>query len=190
MPLANKKHKSVILTGFRVGVQNLVNDQTGPFSHSIPAVYPHTGGAGLTDARAAMVREHLPAASVVAFNERLGSGHASKKTKHAANHLWAKTFLLEFFKRSPLVRQQMSEASQLEGNVSAGNLNVADVAIQRNWSSALQNGVAALDTAYLELAMNRAKSRTVLDAMEQLSAEQVCALAAARGPACARVVTL
>ena len=79
-----------------------------------------------------MVREHLPAASVVAFNERLGSGHASKKTKHAANHLWAKTFLLEFFKRSPLVRQQMSEASQLEGNVSAGNLNVADVAIQRN----------------------------------------------------------
>lgn len=78
------------------------------------------------------MREHLPAASVVAFHERLGSGHASKKTKHAANHLWAKTFLLEFFKRSALVRQQMSEASQLEGNVSAGNLNVADVAIQRN----------------------------------------------------------
>ena len=74
----------------------------------------------------------LAKAHVMIFCKLGTRDRAGKMVLHAANHAFAKAFLIKHFPHSERVRQHMNESLQVAGCVEGGVLGVAAAAVQRN----------------------------------------------------------
>lgn len=74
----------------------------------------------------------LARAHVMTFRKYGTQGRINKMEFHAANHAFAKAFLLKHFPRSERVRQNNKEAHQLAGAADGGALALAAATVQRN----------------------------------------------------------
>ena len=74
----------------------------------------------------------LAKANVMTFRKCGTQGRVNKMVLHAANHAFAKAFLIKHFRRSERVRQHMTETLQVAGCVEGGVLGVAAATVQRN----------------------------------------------------------
>ena len=80
----------------------------------------------------------LAKANVMTFRKCGTQGRVNKMVLHAANHAFAKAFLIKHFRRSERVRQHMTETLQVAGCVEGGVLGVAAATVQRSLDAALR----------------------------------------------------